>query len=366
MKQLKAGIVGCGNISEIYFKNAKRFDVYDIVACSDLNVDRAKERAKKFNIPKTCSTEELLADSEIDIVINLTVPSVHAMVSLAALEAGKHVYTEKPLAVTRNEGKQILETAEAKGLVVGNAPDTFLGAGMQTCRKLIDDGWIGKPVSATAFMMNHGHENWHPDPGFYYQNGGGPMFDMGPYYLTALISLMGPIKRVTGSTTIAFQERTITSEPKFGEKIQVNTPTQINGVLDFESGAVASIITSFDTWHHHLPNIEIHGTEGSLVVPDPNTFGGPVFVRRHDQSEWYEVPLTHSFSDNSRGLGVADMAYSILKDQTPRANGTLAFHVLDVMHGFHDASDSNRHYEPVSTCEQPEPLPNGLIHDRLE
>lgn len=357
MEKVKAGVVGCGNISEIYFKNAKRFDVFDIVACADLNVNLAKQRAQVFGIPKPCTTEELLADNEIDFIINLTTPKVHAKIALAALEAGKHVYGEKPLAVSREDGKRILETAKAKGLLVGSAPDTFLGGGIQTCKKLIDDGWIGEPVSATAFMMNPGHERWHPNPNFFYQEGGGPMFDMGPYYLTALISLMGPIKRVTGSTRITFPERTITSQPKYGEKIQVNTPTQINGVLDFKSGAIASIITSFDTWHHHLPNIEIYGTKGSLVVPDPNTFGGPVFVRRHDQNSWSEIPLTHGFTDNSRGIGVADMASSILEGRAPRADGELAFHVLDVMHGFKDASDKNKHYEPVSTCEQPSPLP---------
>ncbi|RDW20625.1 Gfo/Idh/MocA family protein [Oceanobacillus chungangensis] len=357
MKKIKAGVVGCGNISEIYFKNSKRFESFDIVACADIDINLAKQRSEEFDIPKACNTEELLADSEIDLVINLTTPAVHAKIDLAALEAGKHVYGEKPLAVTREEGKKILEAAKAKGLLVGCAPDTFLGGGIQTCRKLIDDGWIGDPVSATAFMMNHGHESWHPNPNFYYQEGGGPMFDMGPYYLTALITLMGSIKRVTGSANITFPERTITSQPKYGEKIQVNTPTQINGVLDFESGAVASIITSFDTWYHHLPNIEIYGTKGSLVVPDPNRFGGPVFLRRYDQNSWSEIPLTYGYTDNSRGLGVADMAYSILRGETPRANGELAFHVLDVMHGFQDASEANKHYEPVSTCEQPRPLP---------
>lgn len=357
MEKIKAGVIGCGNISKIYFENAKRFEAFDIIACADLDADLTKQRAEAFNIPKSYKTEELLADEAIDLVINLTTPKVHAKIAIAALEAGKHVYGEKPLAVTREEGKKIIETAKARGLLVGSAPDTFLGGGIQTCRKLIDDGWIGEPVSATAFMMHHGHESWHPNPGFFYEEGAGPMFDMGPYYLTALISLMGPIKRVTGSTKITFPERTITTERNYGKKIPVTTSTQINGVLDFENGAIASIITSFDTWHHHLPNIEIYGTKGSLVVPDPNTFGGPVFVRKHDQSNWSEIPFTHGFTDNSRGIGVADMASSILEGRKPRANGELAFHVLDIMHGFQDASDTNKHYEPISTCEQPRPLP---------
>ncbi|WP_226037079.1 Gfo/Idh/MocA family protein [Aquibacillus saliphilus] len=365
MTKLNVGIIGCGNISGIYFKTSKLFDVYDIVACADLDLERAKKRAEEFDIPNAYTTDELLADQSIDLVINLTIPAVHAKVALAALESGKHVYGEKPLAVTREEGQQVLRVAKEKGLMVGNAPDTFLGAGLQTSRKLIDDGWIGEPISVTAFMMNHGHEGWHPDPDFYYQKGGGPMFDMGPYYLTALVSLMGPVKRVTGTTNITFPERTITSKQKYGQKIQVQTPTQINGVLDFESGAVGSIITSFDTWHHKLPNIEIHGTEGSLSVPDPNNFGGPVYVRRRDHDSWSEMPLTHGFSENSRGLGVADMAAAILKGETPRANGDLSYHVLELMHGFHDASDTNRHYELTSKCEQPPMLPVGINQDNF-
>ncbi|MRH42775.1 gfo/Idh/MocA family oxidoreductase [Aquibacillus halophilus] len=366
MQTIKAGLVGCGNISKIYFENAKKFNVFDIVACSDLDLERAKQSAEKFGIPKACTTEELLSDPDIDLVINLTIPAVHAKVALAAIEAGKHVYGEKPLAVLREDAQKVLELAKEKGVLVANAPDTFLGGGIQTCRKLIDDGWIGRPVSATAFMMNHGHENWHPDPGFYYQTGGGPMFDMGPYYITALISLMGPVKRVTGSTNITFPERTITSQPKYGEKILVNTPTQINGILDFQNGAVASIITSFDTWYHHLPNIEVHGTEGSMVVPDPNRFGGPVYVRRHDQKEWSEIPLTHGFTENSRGLGIADMSHAILTGKESRANGELAYHVLDVMHGFQDSSDTNQHYQLTSTCQQPEALPIGMNYGNFD
>lgn len=360
MKKVRVGVVGCGFISRIYFENSKRFNVFEITACADLDINRAKEKAMQYGILKAYSTEELIADPDIDLVLNLTIPSVHAEVAINALKSGKHVYGEKPLAVTREEAQQIMRIAEEKGLHVGNAPDTFLGGGLQTARKLIDDGWIGTPVSAVAFMMNHGHEHWHPDPGFYYQKGGGPMFDMGPYYITALISLMGPVKRVTGSTNITFNERIISSEPKNGEKIQVHTPTQFNGVMDFENGAVASIITSFDTWYHQLNNIEIYGTEGSIVVPDPNTFEGPIHIRRQGQEEWSQIPLTHGFANNSRGIGLADMAHSILNNKTPRANGALAYHVLDIMHGFHEASDTSRHYETHSKCEQPKPLPTGI------
>ena len=212
MKPVKAGIVGCGNICDIYFKMAKKFRSLDVVACADLILDRARAKAAQHDVPKACTTEELLADPDIELVINLTVPKAHAEVGFAALQAGKSMHTEKPLAVTREDGLKMLALAEEKGLRLGAAPDTFMGAGLQTCRKLIDDGWIGRPVAATACMLCRGHEHWHPDPIFYYQPGGGPMFDMGPYYLTALVSLLGPVRRVSGSTGIAFPERTITSE----------------------------------------------------------------------------------------------------------------------------------------------------------
>ncbi|GGE49409.1 dehydrogenase [Pullulanibacillus camelliae] len=368
MKKVKVGIVGCGNISSIYFQAGKTFDVFDVVACADLDSDRARGRAEEYGIPKACTVEQLLEDPEIDIVVNLTIPKAHAKVACAALEAGKHVYGEKPLSVSREDGLRMLALAEEKGLRVGNAPDTFLGGGLQTSRKLIDDGWIGEPVAATAFMMGHGHESWHPDPAFYYQTGGGPMFDMGPYYITALISLIGNVKRVTGSARITFPERTVTSEPKYGETIQVETPTHIAGILDFNNGAVGTMITSFDVWHHQLPFIEVYGTEGSMRVPDPNTFGGPVQVRRHDAKEWSEVPLTHGFTENSRGLGLADMAYAIQTGRQHRANGRLSYHVLDIMHGFHDASEQGQHVLLESQCDRPEPLPMGInVHtiDRL-
>ncbi len=359
-KPVKVGIVGCGTISGIYLKNGAIFDTIEVVACADIDMDRAKARAEEYGVPKACTVEELLADPEVEIVVNLTIPKAHASVARAAIEAGKSVYNEKPLAVEREEGRALLEMARAKGVLIGGAPDTFLGGGLQTCRKLIDDGWIGEPVAANAFMMSHGHESWHPDPDFYYQPGGGPMFDMGPYYLTALVALIGPIARVTGSTRITFPERTITSKPKYGTKIKVNTPTHIAGTLDFANGAVGTIITTFDVWGSRLPNIEIHGTEGSLSVPDPNTFGGPVRIRRAGEKEWSDVPLTHSYVENSRGLGVADMALALRTGRPHRANGALAYHVLDCMHAFQESSESDRHVRIESTCERPDPLPMGL------
>ena len=366
MKTTKIGIVGCGNISGIYLEAGRVFDILEIVACADLLPERASAKAAEYHIPKACSAEELLADPEIEIVVNLTIPRAHAEVALAALQAGKSVHNEKPLAVSREDGMQLLKLARERGLRVGCAPDTFLGGGLQTCRKLIDDGWIGEPVAATAFMLCHGHESWHPDPDFYYQPGGGPMFDMGPYYLTALVHLMGPVRRVTGSAQITFPERLITSQPKHGTPIKVNVPTHVAGIMDFANGAVGTIVTSFDVWAAQVPRIEIYGTEGSLSVPDPNGFGGPVFVRRAGASEWSEAPLTHGYAKNSRGIGVADMAYALRSGRPQRASGDMAYHVLDIMHAFHDASREGRHVELSSTCTRPAPLPLGLREGTLD
>ena len=367
MEKVKVGVIGCGNISGIYFKNlTNMFDITEVSACADIVPERAEKKAEEYNIPKACSVRELLADPEIRIVANLTTPGTHAEINLAALEAGKNVYVEKPLAIAREDGLKTITLAKEKGLLVGCAPDTFLGGGLQTCRKLIDDGWIGEPVAATAFMVCHGHESWHPDPEFYYQTGGGPMFDMGPYYLTALISLMGPVSRVTGSAKITFPERQITSEPKYGKTIHVEVPTHVAGILDFANGATATIITSFDVWHSQLPRMEIYGSQGTLVVPDPNTFGGPILLRRHAQDGWTEIPLAFGYSENSRGIGVADLACSILSGRKHKANGEMAYHVLDIMHGFHDASREGKHYAVSSTCEQPAGFPLGLSPRTLD
>lgn len=362
----RIGIIGCGVISGIYLQNARQLESIEVAACADLLPERAQARAAEHGVPRACGVAELLADPEIQIVLNLTIPLAHGEVAMQAIEAGKSVYNEKPLAYRREDARRMLELAKARGVRVGCAPDTFLGAGIQTCRKLIDDGWIGEPIAATAFMMNHGHEHWHPDPGFYYQPGGGPMFDMGPYYLTALVNLMGPVRRVTGSARATFPQRTITSEPKRGTTIVVNTPTHVAGVLDFASGAIGTLITSFDVWGHNLPRIEVYGTAGSLSVPDPNTFGGPVRVRRAGAAEWSEVPLTHGYAKNSRGLGVADMACALRSGRAHRASGELAYHVLDVMHAVHDASAAGRHVELSSTCERPTPLPLGLREGALD
>ena len=357
MDKIKVGIIGCGNISDIYLENLiKKFDNIDLVAVADLIFEKAALAAEKYDNLIALSVDEILSNKEIKIIVNLTIPNAHFDVNMAALKAGKNVYVEKPLAITREDGAKTLALAKEKNLLVGGAPDTFLGAGIQTCIKLIQDGWIGTPVATTAFMTCHGHEGWHPDPEFYYKFGGGPMFDMGPYYLTALIAMLGPIKRVTGSAKISFDTRTITSEKKYGTKIDVEVPTHIAGIMDFNNGVIGTIITSFDVWHANLPKIEIYGSTGSISVPDPNTFGGPVLVKSHGSNEWSEIPLIYNFENNSRGIGVADMAHAIQTGKQHRASGELTFHVLDLMHGFHDASKNGAHYLVQSTCEMPRPL----------
>jgi len=356
----RVGIVGCGTISRIYLQNAMLLPAIQVVAVADLVPERAKARAEEFGVPRAVSVDALLVDPEVEIVLNLTVPNAHFEVAERALLAGKSVYNEKPLAIERAQGQRLLALAREKGLRVGGSPDTFLGGGIQTCRQLIDEGLIGRPVAAVAFMLGHGHESWHPDPAFYYHVGGGPMFDMGPYYLTALVSLIGPIRRITGSAQITFPERTITSQPKYGETIKVETPTHIAGVMDFANGAVGTIVTSFDVWPSDLPRIEIFGTEGTLSVPDPNGFGGPVHVRRPRERDWHDVKVTHSNQGNARGLGVADLAAATRSGRPHRASGELAYHVLDAMHAFLDASAEGCHVELASTCERPAPLPPGL------
>jgi predicted dehydrogenase len=356
---LNIGIIGCGNIFPQYIRGCRLFDILNIVACADLDLERSRARAAEFHIPRAVSVDELLADPSIEIVINLTVPQAHAQVSRDILNAGKHVYSEKPLALNRDEGASILRLAQANELLLGCAPDTFLGGGIQTCRKLIDEGAIGTPVAATAFMCIHGHESWHPNPEFYYQPGGGPMFDMGPYYLTALINLLGPVRRVSASTRKSFPVRERKRNDGQQVRIEVEVPTHIAGTMDFASGAVGSMITSFDTWQHHLPIIEIYGSDGSLSVPDPNIFGGKVFLTESDSKVWEEVPLSHS-DKVGRGIGVADMAYALRLGRAHRASGELAYHVLDLMQSFHESSDQDRHIPVQSVCAQPEPLPAGI------
>ncbi|NKB65579.1 MAG: gfo/Idh/MocA family oxidoreductase [Candidatus Latescibacteria bacterium] len=362
---VKVGIVGCGTIAGAYLSIAPTFRNIEIAACADLVLERAQERAEEFEVPKACGVDDLMVDPDIEIVLNLTIPKAHAAVALQAIEAGKSVYNEKPLAVTREDGQRILEAARKGGVLVGGAPDTFLGGGHQTCRKLIDDGWIGRPVAATAFMMGHGHESWHPDPAFYYHAGGGPMFDMGPYYLTALVNMIGSVERVSGVTRTTFPQRTVTSEPKYGEVIDVEVATHIAGIMEFAGGAVGTIVTSFDVWGAQVPRIEVYGTEGSLSVPDPNGFGGRVQYKR-GRDDWQDVPLTHGYHENTRSIGVADMAAALRLGRDHRASGELTYHVLDLMHAFHDAADQGQAVNLTSGCSRPAALPLGLLSGQLD
>lgn len=361
MSPLNVGVIGCGNISDIYFKNLPTFNAVDVVACADLKPELSAAVGNANPSIRAETTEQLLADPSIDIVLNLTQPGYHFDVMKAGIKAGKHVYGEKPLSIAYEDAANLLLLADHAGVRVGGAPDTFLGAGIQTCRELIDSGAIGKPVAATAFFTTPGHERWHPAPAFYYQVGGGPMLDMGPYYLTALVNLLGPAESVSGSARITYPERTITSEPLNGTKIAVEVPTHVTGTVNFANGAVATVMTSFDVWGAELPRLEIYGSEGTLSVPDPNTFSGPVRLLRSTTGEWEDVPVTRRFSENSRGLGVADMATGISSGNAHRANGSLASHVLEIMQSFATSSDTGRRIDLESTCERPEAMEDELI-----
>jgi predicted dehydrogenase len=359
MKKLRVGVVGCGNISSIYLKNCKKaFSNLDVVALADLAPESAKAKAEEFGVAKACGVEELLADRSVEAVLNLTIPNAHAQVSEAALISGKHVYGEKPLATSLADGERLAALARSKGLLLCSAPDTFLGAGLQTCRKLIDELWIGEVVGATAFMLCGGHESWHPDPAFYYKAGGGPMFDMGPYYLHALVSLMGQIESLSGKASSTWKERIATSEARFGERIAVEVPTTVSALLSFSSGAQGSIATSFDVrgGTTHAP-IEVYGSEGTLLVPDPNTFGGPVRLRRRGEAEFSALPLLFGCAENSRGLGLSDMARAIEEGRPPRASGELALHALEAMEGIHVSSEQGKVYVMRTTSPRPDPMP---------
>ena len=360
MAKTGIGVLGCGNISKAYFTFLSKFPQVRVAACADLDPARARAQADAFGIPKACSPEELLSDPEIELVVNLTIPRAHAEVNLRILRAGKHAYVEKPFALDLPSGQEVLAEAARRNLRVGCAPDTVLGGGIQTCRKLIDDGVIGRPLAATAFMAGHGHESWHPDPEFYYDLGGGPMLDMGPYYLTALVQLLGPARRVGGATRAFFPERTITSEKKRGQKIPVKVPTHYAGFVEFHEGAVATVMMSFDVWSHHLPRLEVHGELGSLAVPDPNRFDGEVLLYKPGPgAAWEPVAHTHC-TETGRGLGVVDMAAAIRSGRPHRAHGTLAHHVLDVMLAFEDSSCRQRTVDLATTCERPPAMPPGL------
>lgn len=364
---VKVGVIGCGAISGAYLGMARNFPILEIVACADLDMERARAVAAQHGVPRAISVDQILADDSIELVLNLTVPKAHVPISLAALQAGKHTYSEKPLGIDRREGQRVMELAAAKHLRVGGAPDTFMGAGIQTARKLIDGGAIGRPVAFVANMQCRGHEHWHPNPEFYYQAGGGPMFDMGPYYLTALLNLLGPVRRITAIAAVAIPQRDITSQPKAGKKISVETPDHIVGVMEFESGAVGSITQSFavvDGGYDGAHPILINGTDGALHVPDPNHFDGIVKHRRRG-GELVDVPPAF-VTGYGRSVGLADMAMALRTGRPHRASGEQAFCVLDLMQGFLDASASGSAYRPEAEYQRPAPMPTHLPFGQLD
>lgn len=359
VKKVGVGIIGCGNISEAYLLAAKHFPILDIRALADLNPAASQARADQFGL-KSTSVAELLDDPSIELVVNLTIPAAHVEVGLQAIAAGKHVHSEKPLGLNLIDAKKLLDAAGARGLRVGSAPDTFLGGAHQTCRKLIDAGALGKVIGGSAFFMCPGHERWHPNPAFYYAPGGGPMLDMGPYYITALVNLLGPVAHVSGVATRARPERTITSQPLFGQKVPVEVSTHVTGTLTFAQGAVVSVTMSFDVPKHRHAPIELYGTEASMMVPDPNRFDGVIETARPG-GDWTAHPIEFGYGDgNYRIFGAADMAHAIRAKRPHRASGALAAHALEVMLAFDLSSDSGRRVEITSRPERPAPLATEL------
>lgn len=368
MGTVKIAMIGVGAISGIYLENITNvFKEIEIIGVCDLIRERAETAREKYQIKKIYDTmEDAFADPEVDIILNLTRPYEHFDVTKGALTAGKHVYSEKPLGATFEEGKELAALAEKRNLLLGGAPDTFLGSGIQTCRKLIDDGYIGRPIGAAAFMICRGHETWHPDPEFYYKFGGGPMLDMGPYYVTALVNLLGGVHSVTGVTKTSFSERTITSKPKAGTVIDVEVPTYITGILNFDSGAIGTIFTTFDVYYKQQARLEIYGSKGTLVVPDPNTFGGPVKLLRPEDGEFKELPLLYDYRENSRGLGLADMAKALSKDRDLRAGYKQTRHVLEILTSFEKSSKEGKLIKLETSYERGLPMVNNPLHGVLD
>lgn len=367
MRTFGVGIVGCGNISDVYILNAKLFPGIRIIAVSDIKPAAAKAKGAKYDLP-ALSPRELLKREDVDIVLNLTVPAAHADVSLAAIDAGKHVYTEKPLATSLKDGRAIVRSAARKGVTLGASPDTVLGAGVQTARKLIDSGETGAIVTGTAAVLSHGMESWHPSPAFFFNPGGGPVLDMGPYYLSMLINLLGPIASVVAMGKSGTKTRRVTAEgPMQGRRIKVEVLTTVNALLSFASGAEIVFMASWDVWRHSQPPLELHGRRASLRLPDPNFFGGSIDIAEN-ANEWREIgtaevafgrpnwPADNPVVANYRGLGLAEMAAAIADRREPRASGAVALHVLDVMASILASAETGKRVRIASTCRRPPPL----------
>lgn len=365
MNSIKVGLIGCGNISDAYLKAAPQFSALEIVACADINERAAEEKAKAYGI-KALSVDAFLSDPDIKIILNLTTPQHHVDVALNAISAGKHTYSEKPLAVSLEEAFLLVSEAKSKGLRVGCAPDTFLGGAHQTARKVIDSGIIGDIVAGTACLMLPGHEAWHPNPDFYYQTGGGPLMDMGPYYLTALINMMGPIDRVSGMAKASYKTRTIGSGDRKGVEFDVNTDTHISGLLHFQDGAMVTITTSFDVHKHEHTHLEVYGTLGSMLVSDPNKFDGVIQISK-GKGNWSVVEQSYIYGDgNYRVIGLADMAQGILSNRPHRASLELSLHVLEVMEAIMLSAEKGEVIKLKHQCNRPAALPEDLSFGELK
>jgi predicted dehydrogenase len=361
-KTLGIGILGCGNISAAYMRLAPLFRGIEVRACADINEAAAKTRAEEFNL-RAETVDGLLAADDIDIIVNLTIPAAHFEVSKSILNAGKHVFSEKPFVLSVEEGQALAAIASEKGLRVGSAPDTFMGGAHQLARHLVDTGAVGKVTSGTCFVQSPGMEMWHPNPDFFFQPGGGPILDLGPYYVSNLVQLLGPVKRVTAMSSSASEYRTITSEPRNGEKIKVETPTTIHAILQFHSGAQITYCASWDVWQHGHSNMELYGRDGTLHVPDPNFFGGE--VRMTDKSSFVNISENwdHPFSkandgarSNYRTAGLTDMAQAILENRPHRCSLEFALHVVDVMTSILSSGETGKFLDIQTTCDQPAAL----------
>ncbi len=357
--QLTVGVVGCGKISSAYLETLGRLDNVRVAAAADLDPARAARVQAAHPEISARGVDDLLSDGEIDLVLNLTIPAAHAEIAQAALGSGKHVYGEKPLAATLAEADAVLSLAATENLRVGCAPDTVLGTGIQTARHALDSGLIGTPVAATAVMAGPGPEPWHPDPEFLFQPGGGPLLDMGPYYLSTLVHLLGPVARVSGAGTRGRATRTIGSGPRAGTVFGVLVDTHVTGVLEHESGALSTLVMSFDVHASRMPKIEVYATEGSLSVPDPNRFDGEVEVWRRDEPEWRPVPTSGGYAGAARGFGLADLATALRAGVPHRASAELARHVLEIMECLLTSAQTHAGVEVRSRCQRPEPVAAG-------
>ncbi|WP_194308533.1 Gfo/Idh/MocA family protein [Paragemmobacter straminiformis] len=368
MEKLGIGIIGCGNISTTYLRLAPLFKGLEVRAVADVNKATAEARAAEFGT-RAQPVDDLLGNGDVDVVINLTIPDAHFAVSKAALEAGKHVYSEKPLTLSLADGLALRDLAKAKGLAVGCAPDTFLGGSHQLARALIDEGRVGRITAGGAAVMGHGMEHWHPNPDFFFLPGGGPMLDMGPYYIANLVNLIGPVKRVAALTSAAETERTISSEPRKGEKVPVRTPTNIHALLEFHNGATVNLSTSWDVWSHRRGHMELYGTEGTIYVPDPNFFGGTVEVAGRDGVVAAVPAWDHPFGKvnqehvsmpaplaNYRSAGLADMAQAILSGRDARCSIDRALHGVEVMTACLKSGETGAFVTMQTSCTRPAAL----------